>query len=214
MLRALRIAVLPLLFLRWFAISCRQFPAPDAAQPAPLYAPMSAPLADAVFTSTMEIRALGWDGQTLWAATAGGVLRVQNGALTKWTRHEGLPSNEAFELTRENGNLVARFPTARAVWDGKNWTVQNAPEWKRRAPSANWNGAEVTATLDGLKVGRKSFALPPQASGTHISALLARGKVLLVAVYGDGLWRFDGKAWTRGPSVPDNARDFIARRRR
>ena len=209
MFRVLRVAVLPLLFLGFAVASCRDFGAPNAA-PAPIYAPVNEPTSDAIFTSTTEIRALDFYEKTLWAATAGGVLRLQNGKLTKWTRHEGLPSNEAFDLERENGVLNARFPTARASWDGEKWQPQSAPEWKRRTPSVEWKSKKIVANLDGLQIGDTKIALPAQAQGTHISALLARGNVLLVAVYGDGLWRFDGEIWTRGPIVPDSAKEILS----
>ena len=32
----------------------------------------------------------------------------------------------------------------------------------------------------------------------------------MVTVYGDGLWRFDGQNWTRGPQIPDDAREITA----
>ena len=210
MFRFLRISVLPLALVALAFASCRDVSAPDASAPVPIYAPMTDPRSDAVFSATSEVRALDFDGQTLWAATAGGILRLRDGALQKWTRHDGLPSNEAFDLERENGKLWARFSIARASWVGEKWQVEPAPEWKRRAPSAQWNGRTVTANLDGLQIGKATFSLPPQAQGTHISALLARGEALLVAVYGDGLWRFDGKTWTRGPLVPDDAKEVIS----
>ena len=210
MLRYLRISVLPLLFIALAFASCRDFSAPNASAPAPLYAPMTEPKSDAIFTATNEIRALDWDGVAVWAATAGGVLRLKEGKLTKWTRRDDLPANETFDLERANGKLSARFPTARASWDGANWRAQDAPEWKRQAPSVIWNKRKVVAHLDGLGFDKENFALPAQANGTHISALLARGKVLLVAVYGDGLWRFDGKNWTRGPQIPKEAREITA----
>lgn len=210
MFRIFRIAILPLLFVVLAAASCRTNEAPNASAHTPIYAPMIEPTSDAIFTATREVRALDWNGKTMWAATAGGILRFEGGKFTKWTRRDGLPSNEAFDLERENGILVARFPTSRALWDGKNWRSQSASEWKRQAPTGDWNGRKVVATLDGLRIDKAQFALPAQASGTHISALLPRGNVLLVAVYGDGLWRFDGKSWARGPVIPDEAREILS----
>ena len=210
MLSYLRIAVLPLAFVAFAIVSCRDVPLPSASAPAPIYAPMTEPAEDAVFTSTNEVRALSFDGKALWAATAGGVLRIENGKIQKWARREGLPSNEAFDLERDNGKLAARFPVARAAWDDQKWLSESAPEWKRRAPSVRWKGEKVMANLDVLQIGEAKFALPAEAKGTHISALLARDNVLTVAVYGEGLWRFDGKSWTRGPIVPDEAREVLS----
>ena len=210
MFRLIRIAVLPLLFVALAVVSCRNVEMPNASAPAPIYAPMVEPTQNAIFTATNEIRALDWDGTALWAATAGGVLHYEDGNLKKWTRRDGLPSNEAFDLERENGSLSARFPTSRASWDGKNWQSQPAPEWTRQAPTTQWKNQKVVANLDGLQIGEAKFALPTQTSGTHISALLARGNVLLVAIFGDGLWRLDGKNWTRGPLVPGEAREILS----
>ncbi len=210
MFRILRISILPLIFVALAAASCRDIAVPGAEAPSPIYAPMIEPTSDAIFTSTGEVRALDWDGVALWAATAGGVLRIEGGKITKWTRQNGLPSNEAFDLKRINGNLIARFPVARAVWNGKTWQAHSEPEWKSQAPTAQWNKRKVAATLDGLEISNAKFALPAQASGTHISALLARGNILLVAIYGDGLWRFDGKIWARGPQIPDEAREILS----
>ena len=208
--RTLRIAVLPLLLVGVAASSCRDFSTPGASAPAMRYAPMIEPTANEIFTATSEIRALNFDGVALWAATSGGVLRWENGKPTKWTRRDGLPANEAFDLTRESGKLVARFPVARAIWDGEKWQSQSAPEWKSSGATTLWKEQTVTANWDGLQIENEKFALPPQATGTHISALLARGNTLLIAVYGDGLWRFDGATWTHGPQIPDEAREITS----
>lgn len=210
MIRFFRVAACVLAFLVLVGASFRFAPPLNTAQPAPRYAPMSEPESDAVFTATSEVRALDWDGQTLWAATAGGVLRHQNGAWTKWTRRESLPSNEAFDIACENGVVIARFPKTHAVWSGEKWVSRAAPEWKRRAPSVTWDNQEVTATLDSLQIGESKFPLPTTARGTHISALLPRAKNLIVAVYGDGLWQWNGTAWARGPEIPDDAREILS----
>jgi hypothetical protein len=208
--RFFRIAAFSMAFLALIAATFYNAPPTDSPRPAPHYAPMSEPDSDTVFTATNEIRALDWDGQTLWAATAGGVLRFQNGAWTKWTRRGGLPANEAFGIERENGVLAVRFPTARAAWDGAQWISHSAPEWKRTPPTAFWNGEKITASLDGLQIGDRKIPLPAAARGTHISAILPREKTLLVAVYGDGLWRWNGSNWARGVAVPEDAREILS----
>ena len=210
MLRYVRISVLPLLFVALAFASCRDVSTPGATAPSSIYAPMIEPTDDAIFIATNEVRALYWDGDKLLAATSGGVLWIQNGAVSKYTRRDGLPANEAFDVGVENEHYVARFATSRALWDETKIEVSSAPAWKNQAPAAVWKNHKVVASLDGLEIGKQKFALPQQASGTHISALLARGNVLLVAVFGDGLWRFDGKIWTRGPQVPDEAREILS----
>lgn len=172
--------------------------------------PSVEPAHSAVFSSTREVRGLSWNARshTLWAATAGGVLEWHGGAWTKWTRGNGLPANESFEIA---GNGQARFPLDTAWFNGKTWTWHSAPPFRRLPPQANWNGRTVRSDLDGLDLGSRVEPLPRASTGTHISALLPLGKVLEVAIYGDGLWRFDGARWTReAANVPDEAREVTA----
>ena len=172
--------------------------------------PSVEPSQNTVFTSTREVRALSWNpkSQTLWAATAGGVLRLQNGAWTKWTRQSGLPANESFEISNDG---ETRFPIAKARFVEEKWQTQSAPPFQKAPLCTRWNGGTASATLDGLDLGSRVVPLPAGSNGTHISALLPLGKTLEAAVYGDGLWGFDGVKWTRdGANVPDEAREITA----
>ncbi len=189
------------------------------AQIAPVLKPATEPVSDALWTSTREVRSLAYDPKTseLWAATAGGVVRTDAGRTEswspgKWTRRTGLPANEALEIGLENGEVKARFPLHSAIWGGKSWGVSPAPPFQKTNVEALWRGERVRATLDSLEIGDRKIALPP-SSGTHISALLRDGKSLLAALYGDGLWRFDGQKWTpdaRNAALPDEAREITA----
>ena len=172
--------------------------------------PAVEPSQNTVFTSTREVRALGWNAksQTLWAATAGGVLRLQSGTWAKWTRSNGLPANESFEISSEG---EARFPLTKARLDAQKWQAQSAPPFQKTPLRVRWNGTTASATLDGLDLGSRVVPLPSDSNGTHISALLPLGKTLEVAIYGDGLWRFDGAKWTREDAdVPAQAREITA----
>ena len=178
------------------------------------------PNADADFTATRQINALAVapDG-SLWAATAGGILRrSSDGMWRKWTRAEGLPSVEARDVVLENdGAAHVEFPLAQAVYRQEKWQVEAHPAAQSplMARSVVWNGATWTATLSGLKreaSGEKTrlIQLPP-STGTHISALLERPKVLWAALFGDGLWQFDGAQWHRAPiEIPSAAREITA----
>jgi ligand-binding sensor domain-containing protein len=73
------------------------------------------------------------------------------------------------------------------------------------APSQGEGKGEV-----GEGPGVRSIPLPP-SRGTHISALLPRGDRLWVALFGDGLWTFDGKEWRiANVGLPAGARDITA----
>jgi len=176
---------------------------------APL-SPSVEPAQNAVFCSTREIRALRWNSRTanLWAATGGGILRFGSGKWTKWTRESGLPANESFEIADDG---MARFPLASARFEGESWETKAAPPYSKTAPTATWNGATVRATLEGLDLGSRVEPLPSASGGTHISAILPMENRLETAIYGDGLWSFDGAKWTRdAQNVPPDAREVTA----
>jgi hypothetical protein len=210
MLRPATLTFFPLLLSALATASCSSALRHQEALPEPIYAPTIALTESAIYTATSEIRALDWDGKTLWAATAGGVLRIASGRRTKWTRREGLPSHEAFGFERQSGALSVLFANSRARWDGARWQASDAPAWKSRAPHAVWKGRAVSASVEGLRVAGRTVPLPAATRGTHITALLPRGAVLLAAVYGDGLWAWDGKSWSLGPQVPPEAREVLA----
>lgn len=171
-------------------------------------APSIEPAQSMVFVSSREVRALGWDGKTLWAATSGGVLRFQNSKWTRWTRANGLPTNETLGV--ENNGTV-RLPVATARFEGGKWVAQSAPPFQKAELVTQWRGQKVSASLDGLNYNGKPYALPSSSTGTHISALLGRKDSLEVAVYGDGLYRFDGIKWEREKeNVPAQAGEITA----
>ena len=172
----------------------------------------SEPDADAMWTSTREIRALRCDGETLWAATAGGVLRFERGKWTKWTRREGLPSHEAFAFEGGNGKTVrVRFASHWADFEGQKWQISDAAPFQSAIPEVSWRGQKVRGELEGLRVGKRNFGFPAASGATHIAALQPRGKTLLVGLYNAGIWNFDGAKWKRAFSdLPQNAREITA----
>ena len=70
------------------------------------------------------------------------------------------------------------------------------------------------ATPVGLQVrsGNTSRDIPlPPSSGTHISALLPHGNALWAALYGDGIWAYNGHGWHPGEiDCPAEAREITA----
>lgn len=81
-------------------------------------------------------------------------------------------------------------------------------------PPCLWDGQKVTFSLTGLSIGEGKTArlvpLPP-SRGTHISAVLARGPLLWVALFGDGIWSWNGVSWNRPDlHLPSQAQELTA----
>lgn len=202
--------------------------APSAARPipAPWLRAASLPVQSASWTSTRDVSGLLLSGDgSLWASTRGGVLRRDaKGRWRKWTRRDGLPSHEARAVERAaDGRISVLFPQHSATWDSaaSTWNVQALPtpapavegdgEQAARVESrARWRGQACVASLDGLQIGARKVALP-SSEGTHISALLAQSDGLWAAMFGDGLWKWDGKSWSRPQiQLPNAAREVTA----
>ncbi len=186
------------------------------------------PAADTVFTSTRAVTSLiALPDGTVWAGTAGGALRRgPDGVWRKWTRRDGLPAHEARVALTAAGEIRVILPRAAAAWRNGGWTVEPVAAASRpvEAPVSGetcrivWRGRLLVATVSGLHFGTGKFArqiaLPP-STGTHISALLARGDRIWAALFGDGLWEWsdDGEEgeWRRVVTdLPPQARETTA----
>lgn len=189
------------------------------------------PKADTVFTSTREITSLAVapDG-TLWVGTSGGILARNNeGRWQKFTRQEGLLSHETRRIVLEGDTVRAEFPQGAAVWKEGRWKQEQSLSLAKTADqksknsvesteaqtcSVFWQGKECVATLTGLRLREETTwrTVPlPDSRGTHISALLPRGEMLWAALFGEGLWAFDGKAWTSvNIGLPSQVREITA----
>jgi ligand-binding sensor domain-containing protein len=182
------------------------------------------PQADTAFLSSRYITgiAIGADG-TIWVSTYGGLLRrATDGNWQRSTRRDGLPSNEVRKVILAQGQVIAITPLGAATWDHGNWHTETTPATNESAPAqapgricdANWQGREYAATAVGLqvRVGQtwRDVALPP-SPGTHISALLPHDDALWAALYGDGIWAYDGHGWHRVDMVlPAEASEITA----
>ena len=92
--------------------------------------------------------------------------------------------------------------TAAAMWRGRTWAAPSRPMPKplpNTTAVAMWRGSRYAATVAGLYVQSETawrqVPLPP-SSGTHVSALLPHGSALWAALFGDGVWAYDGESWT------------------
>jgi ligand-binding sensor domain-containing protein len=177
---------------------------------------------DVIYTSSRNIVSLAVtsDGAT-WAATRGGVLRLSpSGECRKFTQSDGLPSNEVMSIAAQGDTVTATFANANATFENGRWllaesAIRRSPtDYTVSSPSTTWGEAQVTATLDGLRIARngvtRTVPLPP-STGSHISALLPRGNKLWAALFGDGIWEYDGQAWKRANiDLPDKAGEITA----
>lgn len=167
-----------------------------------------------IFTSTRCVTgiAVAKDG-SLWVSTRGGVLHQSaDGSWQKYTQLDGLPSNEALSVQADDVITVA-FPSSRAVLVDNHWQIEQIkPDSavKEVVCSAMWQGKKVTATLTNIKIGEKSVPLP-SSTGSHISAMLAYKEKLWAAMFGDGIWEYGGKSWSRvNINLPESAREITA----
>jgi ligand-binding sensor domain-containing protein len=180
------------------------------------------PQQDAVFTATNEVSSLALEpGGTLWVGTTGGILcRSAQGTWRKWTRQDGLPAHETRRIALKKGVVTATFPMVVAEWHAGRWTLtqtHGSPPLRNKEPilcTTEWNGKPCAATLTELRVKEdgtwRAFPLP-NSRGTHISALLPHGPALWAALFGDGIWSFDGKGWRPlALHVPDEAHEITA----
>ncbi len=181
------------------------------------------PSADAVFTASRQVTALSiaLDG-TVWAGTSGGVLRLTtDGRCKKYTRADGLSSHEVRSIQAESDSVTAVFPTRIATLRGAVWQSESVPErpdasgaLKNGLPAVKWRGNPYSASPSGLHVkegtGWRLIGMP-LTSGTHISVLVTTNEALLTAIYGDGIWSYNGRGWNLlNLDIPDEAREITA----
>jgi ligand-binding sensor domain-containing protein len=173
------------------------------------------------WTTTRSVTSLMVDNDgVLWAATMGGVLRrTSDGIWTKYAQREGLPSGEARKVfLNEKVEVEVLLPRFKATWRDEKWLIGKsaAPPNAPQAVDVAWNDEVVQTAPELLRIRPqhsmkwKAIALPT-SRGSHVSALLARGEVLWCALYGDGLWSYDGESWQRlDIALPKEAREITA----
>jgi hypothetical protein len=132
----------------------------------------------------------------------------------KFTRLDGLPSHEVLSLQIQDGVVSARLPTAISTRRDGRWVSERVPVSKPAAQALEtiWRTHRVIFAKEGLRIsGRRTVQPYPTTTGSHISAVLPRSKDLWVAWYGDGIWCYSNKRWTR-PEVdlPPQARQVTA----
>lgn len=109
-------------------------------------------------------------------------------------------------LWAQTSGGVLRFQNG--AW--RKW-LQTPPEYSRPEASVSWRGQSVVITFDGLQIGGAKTIPLPRSSGTHISAVLVRGGALWAALFGDGLWKWNGARWQKlDLKLPPGAREITS----
>jgi ligand-binding sensor domain-containing protein len=175
--------------------------------------PARLPAKDTVYTSSREVLQLSIDQEgNPWAATTGGVLYLDGSNVCKWTRLNGLPSHEV-QAVASTGKRQAQawFPNALAEYQDHRWkTVATQPQ--PAAQRLEWDGKDVSWDAGGLKIGQESVGFPAGSLGSHLTSVLPYHGKLLVSIFGDGFWFWDG-SWSREPqlaNLPEAAREITA----
>ncbi|MCX6344872.1 MAG: hypothetical protein NT018_07340 [Armatimonadetes bacterium] len=169
-----------------------------------------------LYTSTRSVTgfAIAGDG-SLWAATRGGVLHRENGSWRKFTEADGLASSEALGIAAEGESVRVIFGGKSAVMRDGKWMVEPFQFKPKQAMcSVIWKNAAVEARLTDVRINSggswRSIGFP-KSTGSHISAMLSKGEKLWAAMFGDGLWQFDGKAWSPVKiGLPSAAKEITA----
>jgi ligand-binding sensor domain-containing protein len=161
---------------------------------------------DQVFTSTSEIRSIeaGVDGSVGISTSGGMLVRSKDGVWRKYTTLNGLPNNAvSFSPSDPSGHFVNGRYLYRK--EGESWSVareillHHGPGWIRNVRKVSWKGRTLFLNPGELATSDKEtrISLPPDSKGTHFSAATSNGASIWAAVYGDGIWTYDGKAWKK-----------------
>lgn len=175
----------------------------------------------AVYTSTRSVTGIAvTPDDAVIAGTRGGVLvRSSTGAWRKYTILDGLPENEVLGVSEQGGRIIAYSARGNARLQDDRWVVDPNVKPPARLTEgqiclARWKGVDYASTAEGLRMrsGDSWKSIPmPRSTGTHISALLDRGNTLWAAVFGDGVYAWNGKAWNPVRlALPERARGITA----
>jgi hypothetical protein len=181
----------------------------------------------AVFTNTRQVEALAADGDTLWAATRGGIEVWDARALVRrrlYTTADGLADNAVRALWREGGALRARTTAARCELH-ETWLCEPARvlpvavagprlfEGRRMTAEARVAGRRFVATADGLWLAgapSRRLTADDQICSNHVVALAAFAGRTWFGSFDEGLCSFDGQHFARAPLPALMINDLLA----
>jgi ligand-binding sensor domain-containing protein len=187
----------------------------------------AATAAPRVYTSTAWVEALAADGDTLWAATRGGIEAWDVTTLTRrhlFTTADGLVENAVQAITVDKGIVRAR--TARAICTlTATWTCASAApagggvgvgvgEFRNHAITAELSigPRHFIATTNGLWLGGpapRRLTSDDQICSNHVVALANFAGKTWFASFDEGVCSFDGVHFAR-TELPPMANDLLA----
>jgi ligand-binding sensor domain-containing protein len=192
-----------------------------------LAVPRASLAAPAVFTSTAHVNALAADGDTLWAATRGGIEAWDLRTLTRrrlYTTADGLPENAVQGIIVDRGSIRARTSLATCTLD-RSWRCAAAPPLPVRAGATvgELRSHRITAQLQagphrfiattgGLWLAGPSprrLTSDDQICGNHVVAVASFAGRTWFASFDEGVCSFDG-AHFAGTELPPMANDLLA----
>jgi len=146
-----------------------------------------------------EIRDVLIERGTCRVATSNGVYRWEKGQFIR-----DLACNAWRLVAREDGAWVITDRNLVRLHDNKRWPLPDI-QGNITALAAGDMGIYLATALgcwifDGN--GWREIPLPAESLASHISALEIDGEGLLAGLYDDGLYRWDGKHWSRIPDTP------------
>jgi ligand-binding sensor domain-containing protein len=180
----------------------------------------------AVFTSTTYVEALAADGDTLWAATRGGIEAWDLPTLTRrhlYTTADGLTENAVNAVSVEKGVVHARTRNTTCTLEG-TWRCTPAPpvgvgvgvgvgEFRGHRITAQLeaNGRLFVGTTDGLWLAStpsRRLTSDDQICSNHVVALATFAGKTWFASFDEGVCSFDGAHFAR-TELPSMANDLL-----
>lgn len=159
------------------------------------------------YSATEVVTDIYIDGQTQWIASYGGLIKLENGTQTIYTKcNSGLPTNEVNAIAQTTDGKMW-FATEQGVcsYDGNSWTVFNSTNSSLtgdRIKSITTDGNTVwigtwangAAKYNGINWTTYTTSNSNIAEG-KIEEVIVQGNAVWFAVDGSGMNRFENGNW-------------------
>lgn len=154
----------------------------------------------AFYGDTRTVTALAFaPSGNLVAATPGGMVSFTPEGRALAFGWQGLLSGRGPDDLWSDGSVVwGAFGSKIARWDGIRFIAEPAAPLRLAMPISREGGQfRIPEKPSWPALPDPAFQPAPENQGTHVSAVVGTSSVVVAAWYGDGLWKGDGKSWTR-----------------